>query len=165
MDHIFPRFLAKMLFPFWETAGVAVGGQPSPFQRSEAGFPPLALLEIAVQSLFFSLWILTTCCSWKKGCLAKPQLPSSPHLSKSPRTCMTRGASWWMSMHVGCWNFWEWGIAYLCLGCLRWDHIFLKLIHCQFATFPPQTCFPPCSGGSTLTGGVRALIYFALGFS
>lgn len=104
--------------------------------------PRIALLGIGVRSLSFSLWILTTCCWWKKGYLAKLRLPSSPRLSKSPRTCMTRGASWWMSMHVGCWNFWGWGIGCLCLGCLRWDPVFFKLSHCEFAISPPKPASP-----------------------
>ena len=117
-----------------------------------------------------SFWI-PTYCSWKKGCPAQPQLLSSQLPSKSPRTCTTRGASWWMSMRVECWNFWGWGIVCLCLGFWRWDCFSLNFICRESATSVRIPCipgrglwssisFPTLPGGkcwvATALGSVRA---------
>lgn len=102
---------------------------------------PLQFSKLWIRDPAFSFWI-PTYCSWKKGCPAQPQLLSSHLLSESPRTCTTRGASWWMSMHVECWNFWEWGIVCLCLGFWRWDCFSLNFICRESATLCENSCIP-----------------------
>ena len=102
---------------------------------------PRQFSKLWIRDPAFSFWI-PTYCSWKKGCPAQPQLLSSQLPSKSPRTCTTRGASWWMSMRVECWNFWGWGIVCLCLGFWRWDCFSLNFICRESATLCENSLYP-----------------------
>lgn len=143
-----------MLFSSWGAKGALLERPPKPVPETGGWLSSSGTFgNCRSQSPFFSLWILTAYCSWKKGCLAKARLPSSPRLPRSPRTCMTRGASWWMNTRVGCWNFWAWGIVSLCLGCLRWDHLFMQSIRWEFAILPPSPASAP-------RRDERALIFF-----